>query len=169
MSDEQVRVEGDNPKNVIITASIVIVSVVLVVMVIGVNEWFGFAVRDEVTSKQLATEPADKRALRAQEAAHLSSYQYVDREKGIVRIPVERARELVVQDWGKVAEAPAAAAETVAAPADGTATAIDAAVPADAPKADDKKADEAKVDAGAAAEMKADEKKADDKKAPAEH
>jgi len=152
MSDEQVRVEGDNPKNIIITASIVIVSVVLIVMVIGVNQWFGFAVRDEVTTKQLATEPADKRALRAQEAAHLSRYQFVDREKGVVRIPVERARELVVQDWGKVAEAPAAAAEAVVAPVGAAPAATDAAGQVDAPKADAPKADAPKAEEKAPAE-----------------
>lgn len=46
--------------------------------------------------------PADRKArlteLRNKEAQALSTYSWVDREKGIVRLPIDRAIELTVQD-----------------------------------------------------------------------
>jgi len=39
----------------------------------------------------------DLQALRAQEEAELSSYGWIDRKAGVVRIPIERALELVSQ------------------------------------------------------------------------
>jgi hypothetical protein len=44
------------------------------------------------------TMPAELRDLRAQEDTLLTKYGWVDKEKGIVRIPVERARELLVRE-----------------------------------------------------------------------
>jgi hypothetical protein len=41
--------------------------------------------------------PADLREMRARETAALESYGWVDRQKGIVHIPVERAMELLVE------------------------------------------------------------------------
>ena len=41
--------------------------------------------------------PADLQEMRAREAAALESYGWVDRQKGIVHIPVERAMELLVE------------------------------------------------------------------------
>jgi hypothetical protein len=41
--------------------------------------------------------PADLQELRARETAALESYGWVDRQKGIVHIPVERAMELLVE------------------------------------------------------------------------
>ncbi len=41
--------------------------------------------------------PEDLRDLRAREDAILHDYGWIDREKGIVRIPIERAMELLVQ------------------------------------------------------------------------
>lgn len=38
------------------------------------------------------------RELRAKEAATAKSYGWVDQQKGIVRIPIERAMQLTVQD-----------------------------------------------------------------------
>jgi len=41
---------------------------------------------------------ADMARFRAQERAELSSYGWVDRDKGVVRIPIERAMAKVVKD-----------------------------------------------------------------------
>ncbi len=41
--------------------------------------------------------PQDLKNLRAREDAILHNYGWIDREKGIVRIPIERAMELLVQ------------------------------------------------------------------------
>lgn len=130
MSDEKVQAESDNPSNLIITAAVVVTVIGLVIMVAGVDQFFRFAIQDEVSAKQLTVPNAAKGKLRADEQKHLSSYQWVDKAGGVVRIPVERAQELAIRDWDKrAAAAPSVApAPTEAAPA------------ADAPKkADDDK------------------------------
>ena len=53
---------------------------------------------------RLQTDPAgDLRTLREQERAQLSGYAWVDRTQAIVRIPIERAMELLAQRRGKEA------------------------------------------------------------------
>lgn len=47
----------------------------------------------------------DLRALRAAEAKRLAGYAWVDRDQGLVRIPIERAMELLVERRGDAAEA----------------------------------------------------------------
>jgi hypothetical protein len=42
-------------------------------------------------------EPADLARMRAEEDARLTSYAWVDKTAGVVRIPVERAMELLVE------------------------------------------------------------------------
>jgi hypothetical protein len=47
---------------------------------------------------QLQTDPAaDLKRFRANEEAELNHYGWIDRQKGIVRIPIEQAMELIVQ------------------------------------------------------------------------
>jgi hypothetical protein len=62
----------------------------------------------------LQTRPVqDFQAFRAREEGVLSSYGWVDKEKGVVRIPIEEAMRLVVERGlpAPAAEAPAPAAE----------------------------------------------------------
>jgi hypothetical protein len=114
MSDGQVLAESDKPNNLAIVIATVVTIVAIVVMVVAVKEYFGFAAQDEIAAKQLSPENTVKRAVKAREQAALSSYQWVDQEKGVVRIPVDEARKLVVRDWDK---APLAAPAPEAVPA----------------------------------------------------
>jgi hypothetical protein len=51
---------------------------------------------------RLQTAPAaDLRALRAAEQAELGGYGWVDREAGVVHIPIDRAMELLVRESGR--------------------------------------------------------------------
>ena len=45
----------------------------------------------------IVTPAADLEELRAREDEELKSYAWIDRKSGIVRIPIERAMELIVQ------------------------------------------------------------------------
>jgi hypothetical protein len=112
MSDGQVLAESDKPNNIAILVATVLTIVAVVVMVVAVKEYFGFATQDEISAKQLAPENTVKRGVKAREQAALSKYQWVDEGKGVVRIPVDVAQKLVVRDWDK---APVAAPETVPA------------------------------------------------------
>lgn len=54
-----------------------------------------------IKAAQIDAVPEQVTALRKEEAAKLGSYQHVDTSAGVVRIPVARAMDLVLQDWGK--------------------------------------------------------------------
>ena len=60
----------------------------------------------------LTDEPANLRQFRAHEDATLSGYGWVDRNAGTVRIPIDRAKDLLIQR-GFGAPAPAAGAPAV--------------------------------------------------------
>jgi hypothetical protein len=114
MSDGQVLAESDKPNNAAIVVATVVTVVAIVVMVVAVKEYFAFAAQDEIAAKQLSPENTVKRAVKAREQAALSTYQWVDESKGIVRIPVDEARKLVVRDWDKVPAADSAPAPEAA-------------------------------------------------------
>lgn len=110
MSDDKVLAEQDNPHNLIILGAVVVTCVALVVMVLGVDQFYRFAVEDEVGTKQLQVTSPARRELKAVEQARLGKYQWVDQAKGVVRIPVADAKALTMRDW-------ASRPDTMAAPA----------------------------------------------------
>ena len=56
----------------------------------------------EPPGPRLQIDPAaEMRALRAEEEAILTTYEWVDREAGIARIPIDRAIELMVEGAGE--------------------------------------------------------------------
>jgi hypothetical protein len=72
-----------------------------VIAVVALWQYVEFQLKDE-EARKVATRPSPQlEALRAEEAARLSRYQWVDRKAGIVRIPVERALELTLRDRGR--------------------------------------------------------------------
>lgn len=99
MSDETVLAEADKPKMPIIVGTLVVSCVLLIVIVLGVQQFFGFAVRDLVTERQLAPVNPQLKALHVEEARRLGHYQWVDKQKGVLRIPVDRAMELTLREW----------------------------------------------------------------------
>ncbi|MGB9605875.1 MAG: hypothetical protein ACPL88_08365, partial [Bryobacteraceae bacterium] len=68
--------------------------VVLLAVILALQAYVDYARERQIFVKQLEPVPEDLRALRAREEAELNSYGYVDRQKGVVRIPVRRAMEL---------------------------------------------------------------------------
>lgn len=116
MSDETL-VESDRPRNLFIVALIVVCVTLLLGIVIGVDQLFKFAITDEISSKQLQPENSALRALRAEEQDRLGKYRYVDREKGVVRLPIDRAVELTLRDWSARADGTVPAGGAGAAPA----------------------------------------------------
>jgi hypothetical protein len=93
----------------------VVLVVALVVAVVGMERLFGFLARREAARSnpasplaasrraappepRLQSEPiGDLRKLREREQSTLDSYGWVDRERGVVRVPIERAMELTLE------------------------------------------------------------------------
>ena len=74
------------------------VIVTLIAVMLSV-EWYYDRINEEVTfEKQLAPVSGDLTALRADEDLRLHTYGYVNKEKTEVRIPIERAMDVVVAE-----------------------------------------------------------------------
>lgn len=114
--------------------------VLFVAVVFGVQMYYSLYHDNVVYEKVLAPESQELKAIRDREDQQLHSYGTVDKEKGIVRIPIDRAMELVAADAvankpkyntksyspaaaAAAAQAAAAAAAAAAAPVPGAAPA----------------------------------------------
>lgn len=106
-----VAAEGDSPRTTFIFL-FVVVSVLLVgAIVIGVDQIFRLSAQDELSKKVLAVPNTALRQLRTEEEGKLTRYQWVDQKAGVVRIPVERAMQLVAGEWAQRPAGVAPAAE----------------------------------------------------------
>ena len=77
----------------------VIVSVItLVVTIVAVQNYFESAWDAAVVEKVLTVAPPELKDQRALEAWRMTHYEYTTEAKAQVRLPMERARELVLQE-----------------------------------------------------------------------
>jgi hypothetical protein len=70
----------------------------IVAAIIGVQGYYDSMLEREVFIRVLQPVSEDLRNLRAEEQQHLHSYQYIDRNKGLVRLPIERAMQLLEEE-----------------------------------------------------------------------
>ena len=107
---EEPENEQDRPKNRMLGVIVFSTLALLTVIVIIVSQIFRSVFNHEVSTKQLEHQGSELRELRAQEQAKLSRYQWVSQKDGVVRIPVDRARELTLLEYRSRAARPAASA-----------------------------------------------------------
>jgi hypothetical protein len=93
--------ETDNPKNAMILAMVIGTVASLIVVVLAIVQFFDMSVRTEVQEKVLGQQSSALRDLHAMEQDKLSHYAWVDQKAGIVRLPIDRAAELVARDFDK--------------------------------------------------------------------
>src|ERR1043165_3006525 len=100
MSEHEIRHanagEGYDPqepkaRNIVILALVSLVS--LIVVIFGVSAYFDHIYEGLVLDKVLKAPNEQLQALRAKENDALTKYSYADKQKGVVRIPVDRAME----------------------------------------------------------------------------
>ena len=72
--------------------------VILVVVIIALQQYFDKIWNDAVSQKVLEAPSQQLQDLRNRDDWALTHYGYVDKSKGQVRIPLERAQELFLQD-----------------------------------------------------------------------
>jgi hypothetical protein len=76
-----------------------LVSVILtIVSIIGLEALYFSVFNAETENKVYAVESANLSAIRSQQLETIHSYRWVDREKGVVAIPISQAAELVVKE-----------------------------------------------------------------------
>jgi hypothetical protein len=133
MEENKKRPAGFEETDVNVTAvgkfavALVIMTVLAMLLLVGVFKYFqsqgGGQARSVDPAKvfpqpQLQTTPIpDLKAIRAAEEQVLTSYGWVDAQKGVVRIPIARAMDMLVQRGLPVrAEAPPQSASSVSVP-----------------------------------------------------
>jgi hypothetical protein len=92
--------DTSEPKAGFIAAFGMATIITLVVTVFGIQFYFDQAKEHQVYEQVLKPEGEDLRVLRAKEDQQLSGYSYADKQKGVVRIPIDRAMQLYVQEAG---------------------------------------------------------------------
>lgn len=110
--DESDQVERDRPPTGSILVAAAILLAVLFGLVVGLTEFFRDAIGTELTAKVYGR-PAFEvfRQLQAEEAQKLGRYQFASAKDGIVRLPLDRARALTLQDYARPAPPPPAPTE----------------------------------------------------------
>ncbi|HSW51525.1 MAG TPA: hypothetical protein VLH09_15165 [Bryobacteraceae bacterium] len=75
--------------------------VLLAAVVLGLQFYFDRVLEQQVYVQVLAPESPALNTLRAREDEELHSYRYVDRDKGLVRLPIERAMSLLAAEYAQ--------------------------------------------------------------------
>jgi hypothetical protein len=81
-----------------VTIFLVVTVLMLVVVIGGVQFYFNSIQEREFYEKVMAPVSDDLRDLRAREDGQLGSYGYVNKDAGVVRIPVSRAMQLLAKE-----------------------------------------------------------------------
>lgn len=116
---EELENEQDRPRNRMLGVIVFSTLALLAGIVIGVAQIFRSVFNHEVSTKQLEHQGSELRELRAEEQAKLSRYQWVNQKEGVVRIPVDRARELTLLAYRNRAAKPAAPTDRAPPPVGG--------------------------------------------------
>jgi uncharacterized membrane protein len=72
--------------------------VILVAVILGVQFYFDQISERQVFQTQLAPVSDDFKNVRARDEGNLHSYGYIDRNNGVVRIPIERGMDLLARE-----------------------------------------------------------------------
>ncbi len=98
MSEEFFDYEHQEPKNPLI-AFLLIISCIFIVATCAFLSWMFIVARDNEHNRKINQATyTDLQNLRKAEDAKLGGYQHIDKDKGIVRIPVERAMQLMAEE-----------------------------------------------------------------------
>ena len=90
--------DAEDPKSRFVGVFMAASVLALVLMLLGLQAYYDRVKEQQVYIKQLAPVAEDLRNVRAREESELHSYRYIDRNRGTVRLPIERAMELFVKE-----------------------------------------------------------------------
>ena len=96
MSEKVERDELNTPA--IVTVGIV-ASVAVFAIIVALQAWFAQAQRAEHQLKVVAPRSEELAGVVAEQQTQLHTYRWVDRQRGVVAIPIERAMELTIADF----------------------------------------------------------------------
>lgn len=95
------EVEHEQPSNGVLVMWGLIIAAVFFGSALVVSQLFRFTTEQIVSDKVLSVPNPALDKLRAEETERLTTYGYVNPEKTAVRIPVERAMQLMLEEGGR--------------------------------------------------------------------
>ena len=108
--------DDSQPRSGRIFAGAIITGVLLVLTIGAVQAYFNWYKDKTVFERYLAPPSAELNEIRAKEENTLNNYGYVEKDKGIVRLPIARAIDLVVAESAEGKERYPVAAKVVPPP-----------------------------------------------------
>lgn len=97
----QLRPEPDNLPVGLLTGFIIAIAVFMVVVAIAARQLLFSTVQSQTNAVVNSVAPLQLSELRSKEQAQLESYDVIDEQKGLYRIPIDRAMEVYVQKAGQ--------------------------------------------------------------------
>ena len=97
-SDHPHGFDTSEPKGGFIAVFGIATVVTLVATILGIQYYYEQANEQQIYTEVLAAESDQLKNLRATEDTQLNSYQYVDRAQGTVRLPIDRAMDLLAKE-----------------------------------------------------------------------
>ncbi len=98
----------ERPQDELKASPIVIVGVVgavlIFVAIVALTALFLWVEESELAEQNAGQAPSNLRLSENEQQVILTEYRWIDREKGIVRVPIDRAIELVLADEAKQEE-----------------------------------------------------------------
>ncbi len=98
----------ERPQDELRASPIVIVGVVgavlIFVIIVALTALFLWVEEAEIAEKNAGQPPSNLRLSKNEQQVILTEYRWIDQEKGIVRVPIDRAIELVLADEEKKKE-----------------------------------------------------------------
>jgi hypothetical protein len=98
-SAEHSAAEPDNPKVLLIVVATTFTILLVLAIALGVNQFFLLTMRDEVERKEARQEDPRLHALRIDEKVKATTYGWVQKSSGTVRLPLDRAIDLTLKGW----------------------------------------------------------------------
>ena len=98
----------ERPQDELRASPIVIVGVVgavlIFVIIVALTALFLWVEESEIAEKTAGQAPSNLRLSENEQLVILTEYRWIDKEKGIVRVPIDRAIELVLADEARKEE-----------------------------------------------------------------
>jgi hypothetical protein len=89
---------ADDPSTTPTAVVVVVFTLLVVITILALQAYFNRVATEQFEAKVVSQVPEEKAAILAEQRQVLSGYRWIDREQGVVGIPVERAMELVVAE-----------------------------------------------------------------------
>jgi len=97
-------VDSDDPKSSLTLIVGVIGAVIVFLICVLLQTLYVATSRAEQQRKVWDSQPAELRSVNAEQLERLKGYRWVDAKAGVAAIPIERAMELVVEDYAERGE-----------------------------------------------------------------